>query len=284
MKKSFLILITILMLVLPTGCSGSEDSSTVSSFAPEATTESGTDNSSTAEAASTSDDTGTHESHTTDPNDLTSSAIDGNSTGTTSTGNSSGNSTSGTTSKPGTNTSQPPTSTTTPNPPATQVTLSIDKSAITIEVGKTDTIKATVSPSGTAVTWTSGDNGIATVNNGTVTGKSAGTTVIIVKAGGQEKRCTVTVKQPAAAPFDASPYASYAISEGQKLGLIHNEAYVSKGNWNPWINLSSKLTDAQMKQNIRDSLKIMVNEGREYFFVYLEKQPDNSYHLFIYFG
>ena len=85
-------------------------------------------------------------------------------------------------------------------------------------------------------------------------------------------------------PFEPSPYEAEAVRYGKLLGLIYDEAYVSKGNWNPWINLNNKLSETQMMQNIRDSLQILVNEGREYFFIYCEPQADNSYHMFVFFG
>ena len=85
-------------------------------------------------------------------------------------------------------------------------------------------------------------------------------------------------------PFDPSPYEAEAIRYGKSLGLIYDEAYVSRGNWNPWINLTDKLSEVQMMQNIRDSLQILVSEDREYFFIYCEFQSDKSYHMFIFFG
>jgi len=91
------------------------------------------------------------------------------------------------------------------------------------------------------------------------------------------------ISQPAA-PFDPSPYETEAIRYGKSLGLNYDEDFVSRGNWNPWVNLNNKLSEAQMMQNIRDSLQILVNEGREYFFVYCEPQADNSYHMFVFFG
>lgn len=68
----------------------------------------------------------------------------------------------------------------------------------TIEAGKTTTLNATVNPSNTteskAVTWTSSDPEVATVSNGTVTGKKAGTATITAKAGDKTATCEVTVK------------------------------------------------------------------------------------------
>ena len=56
-----------------------------------------------------------------------------------------------------------------------------------------ETVKATVAPVGTAVTWESDQPTYATVENGVVTGKAAGTANITAKAGSQTATCAVTV-------------------------------------------------------------------------------------------
>lgn len=285
MKKLITILLAALLLVTLFGCSGNSDSPTANSLWTESPTDSTTTD--TSEDQSESSPTISDDSEeTTDKQPNKDSSATGGTTptekATSSTKNPPQNNNNTTGNNSNGNDTTTPSQPKQPDPPVT-VTLSLDKSSITLDVGQTATIKATVSPGGTAVSWESGEDSIATVSNGTVTGKGAGITVIIVKAGGQEKRCTVTVKQPAA-PFSPGPYETYAITEGKKLGLKHDEAFVSKNNWNPWINLSSSLTDAQMKQNIRDSLQILINEGREYFFVYAEPQTNGSYHLYIYYG
>ena len=91
-------------------------------------------------------------------------------------------------------------------------------------------------------------------------------------------------ESPPIVPFDPAPYVAEAIRHGESIGLMHDELYVSKGNWNPWVNLNNQLSEAQMMKNIRDSLKILVNEGREYFFVNCEPQTDGSHHMYIYYG
>ncbi len=81
--------------------------------------------------------------------------------------------------------------------PVTLITL--DKSTATVEAGKTTTITATVKPdnaSNKAVTWSSSNSAVATVDgSGIVTGVSAGTATITAKAvdGGALARCEVTV-------------------------------------------------------------------------------------------
>lgn len=75
------------------------------------------------------------------------------------------------------------------------VTLS-EKTA-TIDVGETVSLTATVTPGNAAnksVTWTSSNTDVATVSDGVVTGKSAGTATITASTGnGKTASCTVTV-------------------------------------------------------------------------------------------
>jgi uncharacterized protein YjdB len=78
--------------------------------------------------------------------------------------------------------------------------ITLDKKNITLEIGKTQILKATVTPSNTTnkkVKWSSSDTDIATV---TVTGKviavEAGRTIITAKtSNGKKAMCKVTVKE-----------------------------------------------------------------------------------------
>ena len=76
---------------------------------------------------------------------------------------------------------------------STETTISLNKTSLTLEVGQEETLTATVTPSGTAVTWTSSDNTVASVDNGKVTAKKAGTATITATAGGKSATATVTV-------------------------------------------------------------------------------------------
>ncbi|MBO5008581.1 MAG: leucine-rich repeat protein [Clostridia bacterium] len=82
--------------------------------------------------------------------------------------------------------------------PVTGVTL--NKSAISLEQDNTETLIAIVAPSNAtdnSVTWASSDTSVATVSNGVVTAKSAGTAVITITAtdGGYTANCIVTVTE-----------------------------------------------------------------------------------------
>ena len=78
----------------------------------------------------------------------------------------------------------------------------LDKTSQTLNVGKTASLKATVSPSNATnkkVTWSSSNTAVASVNSsGVVTAKKAGTATITAKTadGGKTAKCTVTVKNP----------------------------------------------------------------------------------------
>ena len=78
--------------------------------------------------------------------------------------------------------------------PVTSVTL--DKTSASLKAGETVTLTATVNPSDAtdkAVTWSTSDASIATVNNGVVTAKKVGTATVTAKAGDKTATCTVTV-------------------------------------------------------------------------------------------
>ena len=80
--------------------------------------------------------------------------------------------------------------------------VSLDKTSAELDVGGTLTLTATVAPTNATnqnVSWSSSDENVATVENGTVTAKAVGTADIIVTTedGEKEAKCTVTVKEKA---------------------------------------------------------------------------------------
>ena len=86
-----------------------------------------------------------------------------------------------------------------PSTPSTvEVTsITLNKTNVTLEEGKTTTLTATVSPSDATnktVTWSSDNTNVATVNNGTVTAKKAGTANITARSNnGKTATCKVTI-------------------------------------------------------------------------------------------
>ena len=83
-----------------------------------------------------------------------------------------------------------------PEPTVTpSITLSVAPTTLSLQVGSTETVTATVAPSGTEVTWTSSDESVATVAGGVVTAIKAGKATITAKAGEKTATCEVTVTE-----------------------------------------------------------------------------------------
>lgn len=93
-------------------------------------------------------------------------------------------------------------STPSPSTPVAVSGVALDKIVATINVGKTVTVKATVTPANAdnkTLVWTSSNTKIATVSNGVVKGVKAGRVIITAKTtdgSNISATCTVTVKQP----------------------------------------------------------------------------------------
>lgn len=101
--------------------------------------------------------------------------------------------------------------------------VSLNQSSATLDIGKTVTLTATVTPSNAtnkAVTWTTNNSGVATVANGVVTAKAAGTAIITATADGKSAVCTITVKNPVIEITDVTLPGTktiYANTKGEKL-------------------------------------------------------------------
>lgn len=93
-------------------------------------------------------------------------------------------------------------STPSPSTPVAVSGVALNKKVATINVGKTVTVKATVTPANAdnkTLAWTSSNTKIATVSNGVVKGVKAGRVIITAKTtdgSNISATCTVTVKQP----------------------------------------------------------------------------------------
>lgn len=107
------------------------------------------------------------------------------------------------------------------------VTISLP-STLSLAVGKTGTLTATVSPAGTAVSW-SVNNDVVTISGTgtsvTVTAVKAGTATITATAGGETASCTVTVTD--SYTVEISPTQVSLASVGQQKQLT---AKVKNGN------------------------------------------------------
>lgn len=87
--------------------------------------------------------------------------------------------------------------------------VTVTPATATVEAGKTTTLSASVTMSdgssyGGNIAWTSSDENIATVVNGVVTAKTAGTVTITATAGGESASATITVNEKPKEPVTAS--------------------------------------------------------------------------------
>jgi surface protein len=101
--------------------------------------------------------------------------------------------------------------------------ITLDKTELSMEVGETATLIATVKPDNATdknVVWTSSDKTVATVLNGKVAAKKAGTATIKATCGSKTAECVVTVT--------ATPLISYTTVNGAKVQLV--AGYDDKGN------------------------------------------------------
>ncbi len=118
--------------------------------------------------------------------------------------------------------------------------VSLDQSSLTLDIGGTANLTATVSPSNAtnkAVSWSTSNQSVATVNNGTVTAVAAGTATITATAGGKSATCSVTVnkKEVAVASIDLDQTEA-ELETGETLTLTAtvtpNDATNKTVTWN----------------------------------------------------
>jgi len=95
-----------------------------------------------------------------------------------------------------------------------------------------------------------------------------------------QTKTTTTTKQPA---FNVQHYVDYAKQYGISIGLTY-EPEIGDWNWNAPLHLNSTLSDEQMKINIRSHCNRLVREDCEFFWLYLEKQKDENFLLYVYYG
>ncbi len=116
-----------------------------------------------------------------------------------------------------------------PDPPATVAVtgVSLNPASLSLEVGDTGTLTAAVAPADAtnqAVTWSSSNEAVATVSNGTVSAISAGQAAITVTTedGGFTAQCfvTVTVPPPVAVSSVSLNKDSLSLEVGQEEQLL----------------------------------------------------------------
>ena len=128
---------------------------------------------------------------------------------------------------------------------ATDVTL--DKTTADLLTGNTVTLNATVTPAGTtyqALTWTSSDETVATVEDGVVTAVGAGTaTITVTTASGKTATCTVTVTAPKVDRYvkvdSIKAGGEYIITNDADVGATTTRALKNPGGSSSGVTISS---------------------------------------------
>ena len=103
--------------------------------------------------------------------------------------------------------------------PATSVTL--DKTELTLKPTEKTALTATVAPENTTdtIVWTSSNETVATVKNGTVTAKTTGTATITATCGSVKAECAVTVTAPVEAASVTLSSSTLALFTGDTAVL-----------------------------------------------------------------
>ena len=109
--------------------------------------------------------------------------------------------------------------------------IKLDKTSGTQYIAGTDKITATVVPSGTAVTWSTSDSKIATVNGGTVTFVGAGTATITAKISVNGKDYSATYKVTTKTPSISLNKTSLSMYIGDTSTLIATTDPSSTVTW-----------------------------------------------------
>lgn len=102
---------------------------------------------------------------------------------------------------------------------ASKASVQLNKSKASVTVGKSITLKATVTGKSQTVKWKSSKPSVASVNSkGKVTAKKAGTATITAKANGKTAKCTITVKKKTTSYVKQGEYGQ--IGDAPKAGTI----------------------------------------------------------------
>ena len=128
----------------------------------------------------------------------------------------------------------------------TDVTITLDKETLNMNVGDSEVLTATVTPAGTAVTWTSLNPNFVTVDNGIVTAVAEGTTIVLATAGTARAQCQVIVGKGSTMGGntytlkEASEYYPLYVDDATKTKMgskVKIDFCVDdvKNRWWPWV-------------------------------------------------
>lgn len=155
---------------------------------------------------------------------------------------------------------------TVPDPSADPVAVtgvSLNKASTSLTVGASETLTATVAPANAtnqAVTWSSDNTAVATVNqNGLVTAVAAGTATITVKTadGNKTAKCTVTVSAAVTPPVPQSGLTIHVpeVYEAKTLAGGYGGTLAVFGGREYEVYYAGKTNESQMTVDIKPNQK-----------------------------
>ncbi len=123
----------------------------------------------------------------------------------------------------------------TPIPEPEKTTITLSASSLNLKITQSAALTAAVKPSAKAITWTSSNDSVATVSEGTVTAVKEGTATITATADGASATCTVTVstnnaKSGYGYTLDKNA-ASYNVTRNGKTLSVGRENVAADENW-----------------------------------------------------
>lgn len=136
--------------------------------------------------------------------------------------------------------------------------LALDQTAATVQEGKTVTLRPVFTPQNTTnqnVSWTTSSRYVATVDNGVVTGVSAGTATITATSedGGFTAACQVTVTAEPAEPQNPGGACgadlTWTLMDG-KLTISGTGAMSYDGYEAPWIEYGDEITEIEIGSGV----------------------------------
>ncbi len=139
----------------------------------------------------------------------------------------------------------------------TQTTIVLDRTTASMKPGETFNLKATVTPDGKSVTWTSSDESKATVSDGKVTAKAEGEVTITATADGKSASCKITISKSYDVKNDTTTFLKdksgnqiYVLVDGNyveakvadyyKHGTFYKKEKTSQYIYTGWQNLDGK--------------------------------------------
>ena len=143
-------------------------------------------------------------------------------------------------------------------------TLKISRSTLSLDVGQVGNLTCEYTGTG-KLTWTSSDSSKATVSNGQVTAKAAGTVVITVKDGTKSSQCMVTITKPVAETPKEVTLKLNKSSLNLKVGESSTLSATYTGNksltWNSTNSSIASVSNGKVTAKSAGTVTIEVSDG-----------------------